>query len=188
MSKTSDITNGAVMRYQGALCEIVEFQRVSPGKGSSFVRTRLKNLSSGKVVEYNFKESDTVDLVSIARRNMQFLYKQGDELVFMDTQTYEQVSVAVSAVGESARFLCEGMHAVVVMFEDTAITVSLPKKVSLRVTRATDAVKGDSSGGNVTKEVELESGTTIRVPMFIKEGDKIAVNTDSCEYVERVKE
>lgn len=185
MSKPQDITKDIFMNYNGDLVQVVEFQRVSPGKGSSFVRTRLKNVTSGKVIENNFKDSDDINIVQVERRPMQFLYKAGNEYAFMDNGTFEQLEVSDVLLDGKGKFLKEGMEGTFLMYEGRAMGVQLPKKVILKVVAAPDAVKGDTASGNVSKEAELETGATVRVPMFIKTGENIVVNIDTEEYSER---
>lgn len=185
MGKMSDISNGAVIKFRDGLFQVVEFQHVSPGKGSSFVRTKMKSLETGKVLEFNFKDGDTVDVVRVDRTNMQFLYGDSEKYTFMDMHSYEQVEVPKDAVGDEGRFLHEGLEVMVVLYEGRVLSVALPKKVTMTVAKAPDAVKGDSSGGNVTKDVELENGTSVRAPLFIKDGDQIVINAETGEYCER---
>lgn len=187
MGKISDISNGTVIRFRDGLYQVVEFQHVSPGKGSSFVRTKMKHLETGKALEFNFKDGDSVEVVQVDRRGMQYLYGDAQYYTFMDMESYEQVQVPVAVVGDDGRFLLEGLQVMVVMHDGRALSVTLPKKITVKVVRAPDAVKGDSSGGNVTKDVELENGTIIRAPLFIKEGDEIMVNTETGTYSERAK-
>lgn len=185
MGKISDISNGAVIKFRDGLFQVVEFQHVSPGKGSSFVRTKMKNLETGKVLEFNFKDGDTVDVVRVERVNMQFLYGDQEGYTFMDMRTYEQVQVSKDAVGDEARFLHQGLEVMVVLYEGRALSVTLPKKVTMEVASAPDAVKGDSTSGNVLKDIELVNGAMVRGPLFIKDGDKIVINTETGEYCER---
>lgn len=185
MAKTSDITNGIFMEYNGDLCLVTDFQRVSPGKGSSFVRTRLKNIASGKVVENNFKEGDDIIIVQVERKNMQFLYKAGEEYAFMDNSTFEQYTVSDALLDGKGKFLKEGMEATFMLYNGAPVGAQMPKKVKLKVVSAPEAVRGDTASGNLTKEVELETGATVRAPMFIKAGEEIMVNIDTEEYSER---
>lgn len=187
MGKIADISKDVVIKFRGDLYIVSDFQHVNPGKGSSFVRTRLKSLGTGKVIDFNFKDGDSVDVVSVQRRKMQFLYSSGGDYTFMDNETFEQTQVPSSQVGDSAKFLKEGMEVWVVMHENAPRAVTMPKKVTLKVVRAPEAVKGDTSSGNVTKDVELETGATVRAPLFIKSGDEIVINTETGQYAERAK-
>lgn len=181
---TSDIANGAYLKHKGDLVEVVEFQHVNPGKGSAFVRVRLKSLTTGKVVEYTWKAGEGLEFVEVQKRKMQFLYADPTGFTFMDQGTFDQVTVNRAALEDRAGFLKEGLDVHVVLHEEQPIAVELPKKVTLKVTEAFEAVRGDTSG-NVAKEVTLETGMKVRVPMFIKEGELIVLNTDTGAYVER---
>ena len=170
----------------GELWVTVDFQRVSPGKGSSFVRTRLRNLKTGKVIENNFKSAESLDFEDVQYKKMQYLYTDGNLYTFMDNMTYEQVSVGKAEIEESIPYLKEGLDATVVMHEGNALTIALPQKIQYKVTYTEPAVKGDTASGNVTKEADLDNGMKMKVPMFINSGDEILVNTDTGTYVERV--
>lgn len=188
MSKANEISRGLVLNFKNEPHLVVDFQHVNPGKGAAFVRTRLKGLKSGKVVESTFKSDEAVEFVEMERKKVQYLYGTPTEYTFMDMKTYEQFSVGQEVLGEYAQYLKEALEAVILVDESGApITVDFPKKVTLKVTEAAEAVRGDTSG-NVQKEVVLENGLKIRTPMFIKEGDLVVVNTDTGEYVERAQE
>lgn len=164
---------------------VVDFQHVNPGKGGAFVRTRLKGLKSGKVLEQTFKADETVEFVEMERRKVQYLYGTPTEHTFMDMKTYEQFSVGAEVLGQYAQYLKDGLEIQLLVDESgTPVTVDFPKKVTLKVTEAFEAVRGDSSG-NIQKEVVLENGLKLRAPMFIKENDLVVINTDTGEYVER---
>ncbi|HLD18010.1 MAG TPA: elongation factor P [Patescibacteria group bacterium] len=188
MASPNDIKKGTVVRYEGDLCVVIYFQRVSPGKGSSFVRTRMKNIRSGKVVEQNFKSAESLEFEEVQYKKMQYLYRDERLCTFMDNQTYEQVQLANDDVGDDVKYLKEGMEVMIIMHGETPLTIELPKKVPYKVVSAPPAVKGDSASGNVTKEVRLDNGLTVRAPIFVREGDVIVVNTDTGEYSERVSE
>lgn len=184
MASVNDIAKGSVIRFKGGLSVVVESQHVNPGKGSSFVRARLKDIATGKVVEQTLKASESVEFEDVARRKMQFLYADPSGYTFMDQDSFEQVTVNRDMVGDDAQYLIEGLEVHIVMHESNPIALELPKKVTLTVTEAFDAVRGDTSG-NVSKEVTLETGLVAHVPMFIKQGEKIILNTETGEYVER---
>lgn len=186
MASPNDIRNGVVIKMHGSLWKVVDFQRVQPGKGSSFVRTKMRNLSTGKVSNETFKSSADLEFVDVQYKKMQFLYKENNLFTFMDTVSYEQVSVGEEKVGEEEKYLKEGLEVTVVMHGDTPISIEVPKKVQYAVKMAPPAVKGDTASGNVTKEAEMENGLKVDVPIFIKIGDEILVNTESGEYSERV--
>jgi elongation factor P len=185
MATTSDIKKGAALKFKGEICLVTEFQHVNPGKGGSFVRTRIKNVKTGKVLEETFKSSETIDMVALDKKGMQFLYQDQAGFHFMDPESYEQVSMSGDDVGEDAGFLKEGQEVALLLHEGVPITLELPKKLTLKVVTAPPGVKGDTASGRVTKEIELEGGVKIQAPLFINEGDKIVVNTETREYVER---
>lgn len=185
MFSTNDITKGTVLKFKGGLSVVMYFQHVNPGKGSSFVRVRLKDIASGKSIEQTFKAGEQVEFAEVERPKMQYLYADPSGYTFMHGETFEQVTVARELVGDDAGYLTEGLEVHVILHDDVPITIELPKKVTLAVTEAFEAAKGDTASGNVTKEVTLETGKTVRVPMFIKQGEKIIINTETGEYVER---
>lgn len=196
MAKANEISRGLILNYKNEPHLVVDFQHVNPGKGSAFVRSRLKALKTGKVVENTFKSDETVEFVEMERKKVQYLYGPSHEggastpteYTFMDMKTYEQFSVGPEVIGEYAQYLKEGIEVTILVDESgVPITVDFPKKVTLKVTEAFEAVRGDSSG-NVQKEVVLENGLKIRAPMFIKDGDLVIVNTDTGAYVERAQE
>ncbi len=164
---------------------VTDFQRVSPGKGSSFVRTRLKSVATGKVADINFKDGDEVNVVIVERRAMQYLYGGGSEFTFMDQTTFDQITVNAQLLDGKEQFMKEGMVATVMMYEDRPVGVQIPKKVTLKVVSAPEAVKGDTASGNVMKDAELETGAVVKVPLFIKPDEDIVVNTDTGEYSAR---
>ena len=164
----------------------VDFQRVSPGKGSSFVRTRLRNLKSGKVIENNFKSAETLEFEDVQYKRMQYLYNDGNLYTFMDNSTYEQVSIAKADIEDSIPYLKEGLEVTVVMHEGNALTITLPQKIQYTITYTEPAVKGDTASGGVMKEAELDNGLKVKVPAFVNSGEEILVNTESGAYTERV--
>jgi elongation factor P len=186
MSSPNDIKKGTVINYENDLWVVVSFQRVSPGKGSSFVRTRMKSLSSGKVVENNFKSAESLTFEDVNFKKMQYIFGDENTLTFMDGQSFEQVTIGRDAVGDDARFLKEGLDVTVIMHGDKAISMELPIKIEYTVSQTEPAVKGDTASGNVLKDATMDNGLLVRVPIFIREGDTILVNTEMGEYVERV--
>lgn len=184
---TSDLRNGMVLRWNNDLYQVVEFQHVAPGNWRAFVRIRLKNLKSGKVFEDRVRAGADIDIVRIERRTMQFLYREGTDFVFMDNNTYDQISVAEDLVGDGARFLKENESADLVYDADREVLlgVELPIFVVLTVTETTIAVRGDTAT-NVTKPATLETGAVIQVPGFVNEGDVLKIDTRTGEYIERV--
>ncbi len=185
MASTSDIRKGAVIKQQGNLFVVVEFQHINPGKGAAFVRARMKGLSSGKVVENTYKVGENVEVVQVQFQTMQYLYKSGDNFAFMDMNNYEQIEMNGDLMGDDAKYLKEGMSVIVGLYEGRPVSVQLPKKIQYKVVEAPPAVKGDSAAGNVTKEIVLDNGLKIQAPIFIKEGEEILVNTESGEYSAR---
>jgi len=171
---------------EGTLFQVIEFQHVKPGKGGAFVRTKLRNVKSGAVIERTFNAGVNVGLAIVERKDMQFLYRDGNDFVFMDTGTYEQHSVPAAIVGEVANFLTEGSTAMVAMHHGNAIGVELPASVVLRVTQTDPGVKGDRVSGAL-KAATLETGLVLQVPLFIEAGDLVKVDTRSGTYLTREK-
>ncbi|RKY65781.1 MAG: elongation factor P [Candidatus Latescibacterota bacterium] len=185
MATTSEFRNGMVIRLEGELFTIVEFQHVKPGKGMGFVRTRLKNVRTGAVLDRTFRSGEQVEEVRLERREMQFLYRSDDMLYFMDTETYEQFSVPVEAAGDAVLFLKEGEAASVLMDGDTPVGVEVPYFVELKVVETEPGVRGDTATGG-SKPAKLETGLVVQVPLFVEEGDTVKVDTRTREYIERV--
>ncbi len=188
MASPNDIKKGVVIKDATGLWLVVEFQHINPGKGAAFVRTRIKNLQSGKTLEATYKTSETIDLVEVEHRKMQYLYHDASGYNFMDQQTFEQVSMPDDEVGEQGKYLRDGMEVNVTTYEGRPLSVELPRKMTFKVTEAMDATGGNTvSGGNLTKEITLEGGIRIKAPLFIKQGEEVIVNTETGEYVERAK-
>lgn len=187
MSKASEIKRGLAIVFKNEPHLVVDFQHVNPGKGSAFVRTRLKSLRTGKVLENTFKADESVEFVELERVKVQYLYGANNEYSFMNMQTYEQFTVRADVLANCIPYLKEGLEVVLLISKGAPVTVDFPKKVNLKVTEAPPGVRGDTAT-NVTKEIILENGLRIRTPLFIKEGDMVVVNTDNGEYVERVQE
>jgi elongation factor P len=185
MYDTSDIRKGLKVLMDGNPYTVVEFQFVKPGKGAAFTRTKFKNLLTGAVVERNIRSGEKLEPANVEERSMQFLYKDGEDLVFMDESNYEQVTLLKELVGENADIMKDNLPCQVLFFNDRAVDVTLPTFVFLEVTAAEPGVRGDTSG-NVTKPATVETGATIAVPLFIKIGDTIKIDTRIHEYVERV--
>lgn len=172
----------------GDLWVTIDFQRVSPGKGSSFVRTKLKNLQTGKVQDQVFKSAENLTFEDVAFKSMQYLYHDDMNVTLMDSVSYEQVGIPVDTVGDDVKFLKEGLEVKVATHNDIPLALELPRKITYVVKSAPPAVKGDTASGNVTKEVELENGMKTNVPIFIKEGEKVVINPETDSYVERVND
>jgi len=188
MADTTAIKKGAVIRHQGQLYIVSDFNFVNPGKGVAFFKTKLRGLSIDKGMEITYKSGETIDVVEVYKTSMQFLYKTGDVYSFMNQDTYETVEISVDVLGEDAKYLKEGLVVIVSTHEGAPVSVLLPKKVTYVVTSAPPAVKGDSTSGNVTKDVELENGLIIQAPIFIKDGESILVNTETGLYDSRAQQ
>lgn len=186
MASPNDIKKGTVINMNGDLWVVTSFQRVSPGKGSSFVRTRIKSLATGKVVENNFKSAETLTFEQVNNRKMQFIFGDADSLTFMDGQTFDQVQLSRDMVGEDAQFLKEGLDVNIIMHGEKAISIELPLKIQYVITETEPATKGNTASGNVLKDAKVDNGLMIRVPIFVNQGDNVLVNTETGDYVERV--
>ncbi len=182
---TSQFRNGVKIELDGEPFVIVYFQHVKPGKGGAFVRTKVKNLKSGRVLDRRFRSGEKVAEADIEERKMQFLYRDGEQLVFMDNDSYEQTPFDVEQVGEARKYLQENGNVDVIFWRGQPINIELPAFIEARITRCDPGVKGDTAQG-ATKPATLESGAVVQVPLFIKEGETIRVDTRTGEYVERV--
>lgn len=187
-TNTADLRNGAVLRYNGGLWQVVEFQHVKPGKGGAFVRIKIKNLVTGAVIEDRLRAGEEVTIVRIERRQMQFLYREDDNLIFMDNETFDQLPVPATIVGDSVRFLKENENCDLVISgdDDQIIGAELPTFVTLEVTETATAVRGDTAT-DVTKAAILETGAEIQVPSFVDQGTMIRIDTRTGQYVDRVR-
>jgi len=183
---TNDLKNGMTLDFEGTLFQVVEFQHVKPGKGGAFVRTKLRNVKSGAVVERTFNAGVKVGLAIVERKQMQFLYADGADYVFMDLESYEQLQVSSETLGEAAKYLTEGGEAQVATHDGVPISVDLPASMILTITTTDPGVKGDTRTGGL-KPATLETGLVVQVPLFVEEGERIKVDTRSGEYIERVK-
>ena len=185
MATTNDLKNGLVLKLDsGQLWTVVEFQHVKPGKGPAFVRTKLKHVLSGKVVDKTFNAGVKVETANVDKRGMQFSYKDGTDYVFMDTETYDQITITPEVVGEAANYLLEGFEAVVAMYEGAPLYIELPASVELVIEYTEPGMQGDRSTGG-TKPATLETGATVQVPLFITTGEKIKVDTRTGAYLGR---
>ncbi len=185
MADTSDFRNGFTMRLDAELWAIVEFQHVKPGKGGAFVRTRLKSFKTGNVIDRTFRSGDKVEDVRIEKREMQFLYAEGDTHHLMDSETFEQIGVDRSLIGNASDLLQENENVFVLVAEERPIGVELPNFVQIKVQHTDPGVKGDTATGAV-KPATLETGAVVSVPLFVNQGDILKVDTRTCSYVERV--
>jgi len=183
---TSDFKNGISIQLDGQLFTIVEFQHVKPGKGGAFVRTRLKNARTGAVLEKTFRAGEKMEQAFLNRRPMNYLYNQGDEYFFMDMETYDQVSVPRSLIGDAAKYLKEDTEVQVVRHNDEVIGVEIPFFMELEVVEADPGLRGDTASGG-SKPARLETGAVVQVPLFIGVGERIRVDTRTDTYLERAK-
>lgn len=186
MASTSDFRPGLVIKYNNEPWTIIEFQHVNPGNWRAFVRTKLKNLKSGKVIENRFRAGESVDILRIERKPFQYLYHDASGYVFMDQETYEQMTVSKEQIGEGAEFLKDGIVVDILMNGNEITGIELPITVELKVVETVPGVKGDSANPG-TKPAKVETGATVNVPLFINEGDIIKIDTRTGEYIERVK-
>lgn len=184
MATTNDLKNGLVLKIDGQLWAVVEFQHVKPGKGGAFVRTKLKNVLSGKVVDRTFNAGVKVETATVDKRTMQYLYKDGDDWVFMDTETFDQLPVSETVVGDGANYLLENQEAIVAIHEGNPIYIELPANVELVVEYTEPGLQGDRSTGG-TKPARLETGVEIQVPLFLEAGERIRVDTRDGSYLGR---
>jgi len=182
---TSNFKNGLKIEMDGDPFTMIYFQHVKPGKGGAFVRTKLKNLKNGRVVEKTFRAGEKVQEADIDERKMQYLYADGDSLVFMDSQSYDQIPIAGEQVGDGRKYLLENMEVDVLIYKGLAINIEVPAFVQLTVTQCDPGLKGDTASGG-TKPVTVETGAVVQAPLFIKEGETIRIDTRTGEYVERV--
>jgi len=181
---TNDLKNGMALNLPEGLVTVVEFQHVKPGKGGAFVRTKLKNVRNGAVLDRTFRADEKVKLAVIDKREMQFLYREGADYVFMDNETYDQLHVASESIGNAINYLKEGDSAVLPTYEDEVIGVDLPASVELVVTETEPGMQGDRVSG-ARKAATLETGFTVQVPLFVNVGDRVKVDTRSGEYLSR---
>ena len=182
---TNDLKTGITLELDNGLFQVIEFQHVKPGKGGAFVRTKLRNIRSGNVFERTFNAGVRVEQAIVTRDEMQFLYRDGDDYVFMNNQTYEQMNVAPTALGDVADYLVEGMTAQVAFFQGEIIGVEIPASVELTVAETEPGVQGDRVSG-ARKPARLETGLVVQVPLFVEVGDRLKVDTRTGEYITRV--
>jgi elongation factor P len=182
---TSDFTKGKAMKYNGETCVILSYQFVNPGKGAAFTRTKLKNAKSGKVLEVSFRSGETIEEANVEYKNCQYLYDDGGDMTFMDNTTYEQFVLSLNNVGDQKNYIVDGSDVVVVYIDGAPFSLQLPPKMNFKVIESPPGDKGDTATGG-TKQVVIETDVKVSVPLFIKEGDVIKLNTETGQYVERV--
>ena len=182
---TNDLKNGITLQLENGLFTVIEFQHVKPGKGGAFVRTKLRNLKTGNVLEKTFNAGIRVEQAMLEKKDMQFLYRDGDDYVFMDTESYEQINVAPVALGDAADYIIESMIAIIATHNAEIVSVEIPASVELLIANTEPGIQGDRVSG-ARKPAELQTGKTIQVPLFVNIGDKVKVDTRSGEYLTRV--
>ncbi|TDE92490.1 elongation factor P [Occultella glacieicola] len=187
MASTNDLKNGLVLNIDGQLWSVVEFQHVKPGKGPAFVRTKLKGVTNGKVVAKTFNAGVKVETANVDKRDMQYLYQEGEDFVFMDTSDYEQITVPGATVDSAANFMLEGQEVIVAIHEGTPLYVELPASVVMEITYTEPGLQGDRSSAG-TKPATIETGYQIQVPLFLETGTKVKVDTRSGDYLGRVND
>lgn len=186
MVTAGDFRNGVTFEMDGQVLQIIEFQHVKPGKGAAFVRTKCRNVITGSVVERTFNPTDKFENAYIERRDMQYLYNDGDLYYFMDTESYEQIPVNAEKLGDNFKFVTENMVCKILSYKNNVFGIEPPLFVDLVVTETEPGVRGDTAT-NVTKPAKLETGAEVKVPLFINEGEKIRIDTRTGEYLERSK-
>ena len=184
MATTNDLKNGMTLKLDGQLWTVTEFQHVKPGKGGAFVRTKMKNVLSGKVVDKTFNAGTKVEVANVDKREMQYLYREGEDFVFMDNETYDQPHIPAATVGNAAKFLLPEQNAVIAFNEGIPLYIELPAAVVLEITQTDPGLQGDRSTGG-SKPATLETGAEIHVPLFITTGEKVKVDTRSGDYLGR---
>jgi elongation factor P len=181
VATTSDLKNGMCLDIEGSLWTVIEFQHVKPGKGPAFVRTKMRQVLTGKVVERTLNAGVKIDIAILEKREMQFLYKEGGDFVFMDNKTYDQMNISAATVGDAANYMLENTEAIVAIHENNPLYIELPASVQLTVTYTEPGLQGDRSSGG-TKPATVETGIQIQVPLFIKQDEKIMVDTRDGSY------
>ena len=186
MATTNDLKNGLVLNLDNHLWQVLEFQHVKPGKGPAFVRTKLKSVTTGKIIDKTFNAGTKVETANVDRRDMQYLYHDGTDYVFMDAKDYDQVNISAELVGDAANYMLENQDLQISFHEGTPLYVELPPSVELTITHTEPGLQGDRSTGG-SKPATLETGYEIQVPLFLEEGVKVKVDTRSGDYLGRVK-
>jgi elongation factor P len=183
---TADFKTGLTIEYEGNVYQIVDFQHVKPGKGGAFVRSRIKNLMTGNTIDKTWRAGDKMDQAIVERRNVEFLYTDGEDLVFMDMSDFEQMTLPAKQVGDSVKFLKENTTVQLVQWKDQLINLELPQTMEFKITQSDPGVRGDTAQGG-SKPATLETGAVVTVPLFVNEGEIIRVDTRTGQYIERVK-
>ncbi|MBJ7279523.1 MAG: elongation factor P [Candidatus Nanopelagicales bacterium] len=184
MASTNELKNGMVLNIDGQLWNIIDFQHVKPGKGGAFVRTKLKNVMSGKVVDRTFNAGVKIETAQVDKRDMQYLYKDGEDWVFMDTTNYDQITISNTTVGEASNYMLENQELMVAMYEGNPLYIEMPANVELTIEYTEPGLQGDRSNAG-SKSARLETGFEIQVPLFINQGEKVRVDTRDGSYLGR---
>jgi len=187
MASTTDFKNGIILRIKDALWKIIEFQHVKPGKGAAFVRTKLKNIKTGQVVDKTFRSGEKVEIVRVESHSYNYSYNDGDDYYFMDNETFEQIALSKDSLSDIIDFLIENTSVDILFDGDIPLEVRIPLHMHLTVSKTEQGERGNTATG-ATKPAELETGLIVQVPLFIKEGDKLRIDTKDKKYIERVKE
>jgi elongation factor P len=184
MATTNDLKNGMTLNLDGQLWNVIEFQHVKPGKGGAFVRTKMRSVLSGKVVEKTFNAGVKVEVAQVDKRDMQYLYRDGEDFMFMDSTNYDQISISKQTVGDAVDYLLENADVIVAIHEGNPLFIELPASVELKITYTEPGLQGDRSSGG-TKPATVETGITVQVPLFIKQDEKVLVDTRTGAYLGR---
>ena len=185
MADTTDIKNGVVLKIEGQLWTIIDFQHVKPGKGGAFVRTKMRNVMSGKVVDKTYNAGTKIETATVDRRDYQYLYQDGDDYVFMNLEDYDQITVSGETVGDAAGFMLENQELTIAMHDGSPLYLELPASVILEITYTEPGLQGDRSSAG-TKPATLETGKEIQVPLFVEQNTKVKVDTRTGDYLGRV--
>jgi elongation factor P len=186
MGSTADLRTGAVCKFNGENCAIISFQHIKPGKGGAFYQVKMRNIKTGRVVENRFRSGESMEFVRVEKRKFQYLYPDGDMLMMMDGDSFEQIPIERNVIGDSAKFLRENDEVSISFEGDQVLAAELPLQVNLTVTHTEPGHRGDTAT-NVTKPATVETGAEVLVPIFINEGDVIRIDTENGNYIERVK-
>ncbi|MBI3309694.1 MAG: elongation factor P [Candidatus Melainabacteria bacterium] len=186
MISVNDFKTGQTIQWNNGVWSVMEFLHVKPGKGAAFVRTKLKNLQKGNIIETTFRGGEKLPVANVERKEMQYLYKTGDRITFMDTSTYDQIEVGEDTIGEPVKYLKDGTNIMVLFYDEKIIGVDLPAHVELEVADTPPGVRGDTAAGN-NKPATLETGAQVQVPFFVNKGDIVRIDTRTNGYIDRIK-
>jgi len=188
MASTADFKNGLTVELDGDVFQIIEFQHVKPGKGGAFVRTKLRNVRTGSVFDRTFRAGERIEIAHVERRPLRFLYKAGDDYIFMDNETFDQITLDAAQIGPQVKYLMDNLEVMIATYEGSVLGVDLPDTIEVRVKQTDPGLKGDTaSGGSKPAAIDTVEDAVVTVPLFINEGDLIRVDTRSEKYIERVK-